>query len=55
MNVDHIRQLARDEFAAEQQKIAVAAEVARLRTRSNRSIWQRFTAWLPFIITRKKS
>lgn len=55
MNADHIKQLARAEFAREQHRIAVDAEVARLRSRSNRSFWRRFIDALPFTITWKKS
>jgi len=55
MNPDLIKQLARDEFAAEQHRIAVDAELARLRARSKRSFWQRVADVLPFTITWKKS
>lgn len=53
MNIEDIKQLARVDFDAEQTRIAIAAELARLRSRSNRSIWQRFIDALPFTITWK--
>lgn len=55
LDPDYISQLAREEFAREQHRIAVDTEVARLRSRSNRSFWQRFLEALPFTITWKKS
>lgn len=55
MNPHDIKAQALAQFEAEQNRIAVDAEVARLRSRSTRSMWQRLVDALPFTITWKKS
>ncbi len=58
MNTDQLNQIiaaARAQLLEEQHRIAVDAELARLRARSNRSFWQRVADVLPFTITWKKS
>jgi hypothetical protein len=53
-NPEDILAEAAKEFEAERHRLAVEAEVARLHTRSHRSIWQRVVDALPFTITWKK-
>lgn len=53
MSPEEIKRQALEEFNAERNRIAVAAEIARLRIRSTRSFWHRLVDALPFTITRK--
>lgn len=52
IDMDIVHQRALAEINEERMRLAIEAEKERMRRK--KSLWQRLTEWLPFIITRRK-